>query len=41
LTALLSLVNLDRFNAAFGIGAAGFSEGRVCVVPDRPVAQVA
>jgi AhpD family alkylhydroperoxidase len=41
LTALLTLVNLDRFNAAFGIGAAGFSEGMVCVVPDRPVAQVA
>ena len=41
LTALLTLVNLNRFNAAFGIGAAGFSEGMVCVVPDRPVAQVA
>jgi alkylhydroperoxidase family enzyme len=36
LTALLSLVNLDRFNAAFGIGSAGFSEGMVCVLPDRP-----
>jgi alkylhydroperoxidase family enzyme len=36
LTALLTLVNLDRFNAAFGIGAAGFSDGMVCVVPDRP-----
>jgi alkylhydroperoxidase family enzyme len=36
LTALLTLVNLDRFNAAFGIGAAGFSEGMVCVPPDRP-----
>jgi alkylhydroperoxidase family enzyme len=36
LTALLTLVNLDRFNAAFGIGAAGFSAGMVCVVPDRP-----
>lgn len=35
LTALLTLVNLDRFNAAFGIGAAGFSEGMVCVPPDR------
>ena len=35
-TALLTLVNLDRFNAAFGIGSAGFSEGMVCVVPDRP-----
>ena len=30
LTALLTLVNLDRFNAAFGIGSAGFSEGMVC-----------
>jgi alkylhydroperoxidase family enzyme len=36
LTALLTLVNVDRFNAAFGIGPAGFSEGRVCVLPDRP-----
>lgn len=36
LTALLALVNVDRFNAAFGIGAAGFSEGLVCVLPDRP-----
>jgi AhpD family alkylhydroperoxidase len=38
ITALLTVVNLDRFNAAFGIGSAGFSEGRVCVPPDRPVA---
>jgi AhpD family alkylhydroperoxidase len=38
ITALLTLVNLDRFNAAFGIGAAGFSEGMVCVLPDRPAA---
>ena len=38
LTALLTLVNLDRFNAAFAIGAAGFSEGMVCVMPDRPPA---
>jgi hypothetical protein len=30
------VVNLDRFNAAFGIGSAGFSEGMVCVPPDRP-----
>ncbi len=37
ITALLTLVNLDRFNAAFGIGSAGFSEGMVCVAPDRPV----
>jgi alkylhydroperoxidase family enzyme len=36
LTALLALVNLDRFNAAFGIGSAGFSDGLVCVLPDRP-----
>src|SRR5215472_15473565 len=35
-TALLTLVNLDRFNASFGIGSAGFSEGMVCVPPDRP-----
>ena len=38
ITALITLVNLDRFNAAFGIGAAGFSEGMVCVPPDRPAA---
>ena len=36
ITALLTLVNLDRFNAAFGVGSAGFSEGMVCVSPDRP-----
>ena len=36
ITALLTLVNLDRFNAAFGVGSAGFSEGMVCVPPDRP-----
>ena len=30
ITALLTLVNLDRFNAAFGLGAAGFAEGIVC-----------
>ncbi len=30
------LFNLDRFNAAFGIGSAGFSEGMVCVPPERP-----
>jgi alkylhydroperoxidase family enzyme len=36
LTALLMVVNLDRFNAAFGVGSAGFSEGMVCVAPDRP-----
>ena len=38
ITALLTLVNLDRFNAAFGIGSAGFSDGMVCVLPDRPAA---
>jgi alkylhydroperoxidase family enzyme len=36
ITALLTLVNLDRLNAAFGVGSAGFSEGMVCVPPDRP-----
>lgn len=36
ITALLTVVNLDRFNAAFAIGSAGFSEGMVCVPPDRP-----
>jgi AhpD family alkylhydroperoxidase len=41
ITALLTLVNLDRFNAAFGIGAAGFSDGMVCVPPDRPAANPA
>jgi AhpD family alkylhydroperoxidase len=41
ITALLTVVNLDRFNAAFGIGSAGFSEGMVCVPPDRPTNQPA
>ncbi len=36
LTAFLTVVNLDRFNAAFEVGSAGFSEGMVCVPPDRP-----
>ncbi len=36
ITALLTVVNLDRFNAAFGVGSAGFSEGMVCVLPDLP-----
>jgi AhpD family alkylhydroperoxidase len=36
ITAMLTLVNVDRFNAAFGIGSAGFSDGMVCVRPDRP-----
>jgi AhpD family alkylhydroperoxidase len=39
ITALLTLVNVDRFNAAFGIGSAGFSDGMVCIAPDRPAAQ--
>jgi AhpD family alkylhydroperoxidase len=39
ITALLMVFNLDRFNAAFGVGSAGFSEGLVCVPPDRPVAK--
>jgi alkylhydroperoxidase family enzyme len=41
ITALLTVVNLDRFNAAFGIGSAGFSEGMVCVPPDRPTIEPA
>ncbi len=41
ITALLMVVNLDRFNAAFGIGSAGFSEDMVCVPPDRPGAWLA
>jgi AhpD family alkylhydroperoxidase len=36
MTAFLTLVNLNRFNAALSIGAAGFSDGMVCIVPDRP-----
>jgi 4-carboxymuconolactone decarboxylase len=36
ITAHLALTNLDRFNAAFDIGSAGFSDGMVCAVPDRP-----
>jgi AhpD family alkylhydroperoxidase len=41
ITALLTLVNIDRFNAAFGIGSAGFSDGMVCVPADRPAADEA
>jgi alkylhydroperoxidase family enzyme len=41
ITALLTLVNLNRLNAAFGIGSAGFSEGLVCVLPDRPAPSAA
>jgi AhpD family alkylhydroperoxidase len=37
LTYLIALENMrGRFNLALGIGAAGFSEGMVCAVPDRP-----
>ena len=36
ITAMLTVINLDRFNAAFGVGSAGFSDGMVCVAPDRP-----
>jgi alkylhydroperoxidase family enzyme len=39
ITALLTAVNLNRFNAAFKIGSAGFSDGMVCVPPDRPAAR--
>jgi alkylhydroperoxidase family enzyme len=39
ITALLMVVNLNRLNAAFGIGSAGYSEGMVCVPPDRPAAK--
>jgi alkylhydroperoxidase family enzyme len=39
ITALLMVVNLDRFNAAFGVGSAGFSDGMVCVAADRPAAK--
>jgi AhpD family alkylhydroperoxidase len=41
ITAHLTLVNLDRFNAAFAIGSAGFSEGMVCVPADRPATTTA
>jgi AhpD family alkylhydroperoxidase len=41
ITAHLMVVNLDRFNAAFRIGSAGFSQGMVCVLPDRPTANPA
>jgi AhpD family alkylhydroperoxidase len=35
LTHHIALENMrGRFNAAFGVGAAGFSEGMVCAVPD-------
>jgi AhpD family alkylhydroperoxidase len=36
LTHHIALENMrGRFNAAFGVGAAGFSEGMVCAVPDN------
>jgi alkylhydroperoxidase family enzyme len=38
ITALLTLVNVDRFNAALGVGSAGYSDGMVCALPDRPSA---
>ena len=38
ITAHLMVVNLGRFNAAFRIGSAGFSQGMACVLPDRPTA---
>jgi alkylhydroperoxidase family enzyme len=35
LTHIINLGNMRaRFNIALGIGASGFSEGRVCAVPD-------
>ncbi len=35
LTHNIALENLrGRFNVAFGVGAAGFSDGMVCAVPD-------
>jgi AhpD family alkylhydroperoxidase len=41
LTAFLTVVNLDRFNAAFAIGSSGFSEGMICVPPERPASEPA
>jgi AhpD family alkylhydroperoxidase len=39
LTSAIALENLrGRFNLALGIGAAGFSEGMVCAIPDPPAA---
>jgi AhpD family alkylhydroperoxidase len=37
IAATMMLANVNRFNAAFDIGSAGFSEGMVCIVPDRKV----
>jgi alkylhydroperoxidase family enzyme len=37
LTHVIALENLrGRFNRALGVGAAGFSEGKVCALPVRP-----
>jgi len=37
LTNVIALENMrGRFNLALGIGAAGFSEGSVCAIPDLP-----
>jgi 4-carboxymuconolactone decarboxylase len=41
ITALLTVVNLNRFNAAFGVASAGFSDGSVCLLPDRPMPEPA
>jgi AhpD family alkylhydroperoxidase len=39
LTSVIALENLrGRFNLALGIGAAGFSEGMVCALPETPAA---
>lgn len=38
LAAMVMVANLHRFNAAFDIGSAGFSEGMVCVPPQRAAA---
>jgi AhpD family alkylhydroperoxidase len=41
LTNVIALENMrGRFNLALGIGAAGFTEGTVCAVPDLPPADV-
>jgi AhpD family alkylhydroperoxidase len=40
LTNVIAVENMrGRFNLALGIGAAGFSEGTVCAVPDLPPAE--
>ena len=39
LTNIIALENLrSRFNIAFDMDPAGFSEGRVCIVPESPPA---